>query len=98
MIGNFFRKFSMNGLPNGLALFANEKFRQKSDTELLARLGANTHPYGRVLDGFANGVELYGHLTSVNSNAYYQNNARNINDSFERHWDAFKRATDIDYS
>ncbi len=98
MWSNFFKKCEFKPVPNALALWANDNFRPKSNYELLSRIALNTHPYGRVVDGFANGIELYGHLTKFNANAYYQNNARNINDQFERNWDAFKRATDIDYS
>ena len=62
MLRNFFSKFNFRPLPNILALFANDKFREKSKAEILLRLGANTHPYGRVWDDLANGNEFYGHM------------------------------------
>ena len=98
MFRNFCNKFQFKHVPNALTLLAKDNFRPKNNYELLSRVALNTHPYGRVIDGFANGIELYGHLSKASANAYYKNNARNINDEFERNWDAFKRATDIDYS
>ena len=72
--------------------------RPRSLLESYIRMGMNICPAGRIIDGFANGVEFYAHRTQDNYNAYYQNNARGYNDHFDRSWDAFKRATDIDYS
>ena len=99
MLRKFFGEYETNSvLSNGFLGFANDQFRCKSKAEISLKMIANGHPIGRFVDGVANGVELGAHLTRVNTDAYYKNNARNINDDFERRWDAFKRATDIDYS
>ena len=79
--------------------FPNANFgRNRTPTENFFRVVANGCPIGRFVDGIANGIEMGGHLTNHNFNAYYKNNARNYTDEFERSWDSFKRATDIDYS
>jgi len=92
-------RFDCSILPNLLLDFPNSNFgRNRSPTENFVRIGANAFPIGRFADGIANGVELGGHLANHNYNCYYQNNARNYTDNFERGWDAYKRSTDIDYS
>ena len=86
-------------LPNLMLDFPNGNFlRQRTPTENLIRVVANGCPAGRFADSVANGVELYAHASRANANAYYQNNARGHTDEFEKCWDSFKRATDIDYS
>ena len=72
--------------------------RPRSHLESYTRMVMNICPAGRFIDGIANGVEFCAHRTNDNYNAYYQNNARGYTDPFERGWDSFKRATDIDYS
>ena len=86
-------------LPNLLFDYPNGNFdRQRSHCENISRIIANSCPAGRFVDGIANFSEFCGHRTRDNYNAYYKNNARNHTDEFEKSWDAFKRATDIDYS
>ena len=93
-------KYDLGAVASNLSLdYTNSNFlRQRSPAENFIRILANGCPAGRYADAVANGVELYAHASKANSNLYYQNNARGHTNQFERCWDSFKRATDIDYS
>mgnify|MGYP007102045177 CR=1 FL=1 len=91
-------RVNKNVIYNGSMGYINSRDRQRSAYESFTRIGLNSFPAGRSADIALNSLEFVGHRTRDNFNAYYQNNAMGHKDDFERSWDAYKRATDIDYT
>ena len=91
-------KINIKDLITDSMNLTNSKERQRSDSESFTRVGLNSFKAGKVVDTAMDAFEFYGHRTRDNYNAYYQNNAMGHKDDFDRSWDAYKRATDIDYT
>ena len=93
-----FKDFSKSAFANGCLGHINENDRKRSEGESYIRIGLNSHPIGAAIDTTLNAAEFYGHRTKDNANAYYDRNIMNHSDKFERGWDSYKRATDLEYS
>ena len=92
------KKFDYCSFLNGNLEHFNEKYRKRSEREFHIRNTISSFPIGDKIDLGVNAGEALCHQKMYNIEGYYDRNIMNHKDSHERHWDAFKRTTDIDYS